>query len=138
MIWLRAAIGVARLLVQAIMEEGLSEAEAKSRIYMMDSHGLVVTVSGNKVHLFSNIDFHEFDWFTGLIMNCSYQLERWRPTIVIFLDLPESAIRFCRPRSTMTVLGCEGNAEKIHCTDQVTLLELMPSEPGESLRRVVI
>ncbi|CAH8868353.1 unnamed protein product [Trichobilharzia szidati] len=38
-----AAIGVARLLVQAIMEEGLSEAEAKSRIYMMDSHGLVVT-----------------------------------------------------------------------------------------------
>ncbi|CAH8609005.1 unnamed protein product [Heterobilharzia americana] len=40
---LEASIGIARLLVQAIMEEGVSEDEAKSRIYMMDSQGLIVS-----------------------------------------------------------------------------------------------
>ncbi|XP_018653984.1 putative malic enzyme [Schistosoma mansoni] len=38
-----ASIGIARLLVQAIMEEGFSEDEAKSRIFIMDSKGLIVT-----------------------------------------------------------------------------------------------
>ncbi|RTG83215.1 malate dehydrogenase (oxaloacetate-decarboxylating)(NADP+) [Schistosoma bovis] len=40
---LEASIGIARLLVQAIMEEGFSEDEAKSRIFIMDSKGLIVT-----------------------------------------------------------------------------------------------
>ncbi|KAK4475751.1 hypothetical protein MN116_001012 [Schistosoma mekongi] len=38
-----ASIGIARLLVQAITEEGFTEDEAKSRIFMMDSGGLLVT-----------------------------------------------------------------------------------------------
>nr|CAX69309.1 malic enzyme 1, NADP(+)-dependent, cytosolic [Schistosoma japonicum] len=38
-----ASIGIARLLVQAIIEEGFTEDEAKSRIFMMDSRGLLVT-----------------------------------------------------------------------------------------------
>lgn len=43
MMMFKAAIGTARLLVDAIKESGHSEEEAKSRIYLMDSKGLVST-----------------------------------------------------------------------------------------------
>lgn len=41
-LWLQASLGTARLLVQALQQHGLSAAAAKSRIWMVDSKGLIL------------------------------------------------------------------------------------------------
>jgi len=41
----KASIGIANLLVMAMMEEGTSRDDARSKIWMVDSKGLLTTVS---------------------------------------------------------------------------------------------
>lgn len=42
---LQAALGIANLIVMALMETGMTQAEARQRIWMYDKHGLLVKVS---------------------------------------------------------------------------------------------
>ena len=42
----QASIGIANLLVMAMQEEGTSVADAVSKIWLVDSRGLVTKVSG--------------------------------------------------------------------------------------------
>jgi len=41
----KAALGIANLIVMAMVETGLDQAEARDKIWMYDAHGLLVKVS---------------------------------------------------------------------------------------------
>jgi len=45
----QASIGIGNLLVMAMMEEGTSKEEARSKIWMVDSKGLLTVVSSTLV-----------------------------------------------------------------------------------------
>jgi hypothetical protein len=45
MCFLQASIGIAKLLMMAMKEQGLTEQQALSKIWMVDSKGLIVKVS---------------------------------------------------------------------------------------------
>lgn len=45
MLSLQAALGIANLIVMAMMESGVTQAEAREKIWMYDAHGLLVKVS---------------------------------------------------------------------------------------------
>ncbi len=42
---IQAALGIANLIVMALMETGMTQAEAREKIWMYDKHGLLVKVS---------------------------------------------------------------------------------------------
>lgn len=46
---LQASIGIAKLLMMALREEGSTEAQAYSKIWMVDSKGLIVKVIVNEI-----------------------------------------------------------------------------------------
>jgi malic enzyme len=50
----QAACGIADLITHAMVREGVTEEEAKSKIWMYDVHGLIVDVS------IARIDRHSF------------------------------------------------------------------------------
>ena len=61
---LQASIGIANLLVMAMEQEGVSTEEARSRIWMVDSGGLLVKVgSKHSLSLDSLISCHVFARF---------------------------------------------------------------------------
>ena len=41
----KAALGIANLIVMAMMESGMTQAEARKRIWMYDKYGLLIKVS---------------------------------------------------------------------------------------------
>jgi malate dehydrogenase (oxaloacetate-decarboxylating)(NADP+) len=43
--FLQASIGIAKLMMMAMKEQGLTEQQALSKIWMVDSKGLIVKVS---------------------------------------------------------------------------------------------
>ena len=75
-----AALGIAGLCVLAIMREGLTEAEARKRIFLVDSRGLIVKdrpkggISGHK---------HEFAHEHEPIDTLAEVVDRLKPTILI-------------------------------------------------------
>ncbi len=53
---IQAACGIADLITHAMIREGVSAEEARSKIWMYDVHGLIVEVSFDLIYLFNRID----------------------------------------------------------------------------------
>ena len=53
---LQAALGIANLIVMSMMESGVSQAEARNKIWMYDQHGLLVKVSVCSTDIEQNTD----------------------------------------------------------------------------------